>query len=223
VLVVVLAIIVLSLTVAYYLSNPSATTNPDNRLTETLCIYPSTNSTMTYHVGTMPLCPTTATTTAENISLQGFSLCPTDCVYPSPYLSGLIIVNGTVPLSQIIMYVNGTYNGNIFQNPSTRTAACTGSANETCTVKVEGTCVSNPQGQTSCTNEYASCFIEQTNNSCVATVTQPSNTLTEFDLGYKGSLPNNVPAIANDSYVITCIATFEDNARANATTVVIAS
>ena len=45
---------------------------------------------------------------APNILIQGASLCPTNCVYPSPHLSAMIIVNATIPLSSLTLYVNNT-------------------------------------------------------------------------------------------------------------------
>jgi hypothetical protein len=47
----------------------------------------------------------------NSISLQGFSLCARNCLYPTPYLSGNILINGSIPLSSVAMYVNGTFNG----------------------------------------------------------------------------------------------------------------
>ena len=160
----------------------------------------------------------------NTISLQGFSLCPSNCVYPSPYLSGNIMINGSVPISSIVMYVNGTYNGYALQNPSVRTlsGSCTGNPDEICTQEAGGTCVGSA-GQTSCTYQYASCYIESGETSCTAVVTGATNTLTAFIELYKGSLPSLIPAVANDSYVITCVATFEDGSQSNATTVATAT
>jgi hypothetical protein len=159
----------------------------------------------------------------NTISLQGFSLCATNCIYPSPYLTGMIAVNGTVQISSVAMYVNGTFNGYALQNPSTRPVGpCNGSANQTCTIKAGGTCVSSA-GQTTCSYQYASCYIQSGNTSCTATITEGTNTLTVFGELYKGSLPSSlIPAIVNGTYVITCAATFQDGSQSNATTTVTA-
>ncbi len=47
----------------------------------------------------------------SSISLQGFSLCPFDCIYPSPHLSGTIFFNGSAPLKSLQPTVNGTDEG----------------------------------------------------------------------------------------------------------------
>ena len=51
---------------------------------------------------------TTVEYQAPNILIQGASLCPTNCVYLSPHLSAMIIVNATIPLSSLTLYVNNT-------------------------------------------------------------------------------------------------------------------
>ncbi len=135
------------------------------------------------------------------------------------------MINGSVPISSIVMYINGTYNGYALQNPSVRTLAgsCTGNPDETCTQEAGGTCVGSA-GQTSCTYQYASCYIESGETSCTAVFTGATNTLTVFDEIYKGSLPSSlIPAVANDTYVITCVGTFEDGSQSNATTVATAT
>jgi len=45
----------------------------------------------------------------DSISVSGLSICPTDCLYPSPYVSGTVIVNGATPLLTLTVYVNGTF------------------------------------------------------------------------------------------------------------------
>jgi hypothetical protein len=45
------------------------------------------------------------------ISLQGFSLCTSNCGYPSPYLSGYIYFDGPAPLKSLRLIVNGTSQG----------------------------------------------------------------------------------------------------------------
>ncbi|MDV3292646.1 MAG: hypothetical protein LYZ70_00060 [Nitrososphaerales archaeon] len=44
----------------------------------------------------------------SGISLEGFSLCPSNCGYPSPYLSGLIYFGGSSPPKSLQLFVNGT-------------------------------------------------------------------------------------------------------------------
>ncbi len=44
----------------------------------------------------------------SNITLSGVALCAANCVYPSPYLSAEVLVNASVPLSMIQVFVNGT-------------------------------------------------------------------------------------------------------------------
>jgi YVTN family beta-propeller protein len=48
------------------------------------------------------------------ISLQNFSLCSSDCVYPSPYLSGEIYLGPS--LTSLELYVNGTSEGSLGSN-----------------------------------------------------------------------------------------------------------
>ena len=43
------------------------------------------------------------------MTLSGFSICVGSCNYPSPYLSGIISVNTSSPVSTLILYINGTY------------------------------------------------------------------------------------------------------------------
>ena len=164
-----------------------------------------------------------ATTGRDSISIQ-FSLCASNCGYPSPYLSGDIFINGSVPISSITMYINGTYNGFALQNPGVRPVGpCSGVENETCTIEAGATCLHSPT-QTTCTYQYASCFIGSGSTSCTATLTGDTNTLTVFDQIYKGSVASNfIPVIPNDKYVIACFATFEDNSVSNATTIVVAT
>jgi hypothetical protein len=42
---------------------------------------------------------------------SGMSLCSGNCLYPSPYLSGTVFVNSSVPLKTLQLYINGTYEG----------------------------------------------------------------------------------------------------------------
>lgn len=45
------------------------------------------------------------------IALKDFSLCPSDCLYPSPYLTGEIYLGGPSPLRSLQLIVNGTDEG----------------------------------------------------------------------------------------------------------------
>jgi hypothetical protein len=47
----------------------------------------------------------------QGISLQGFSLCSSNCNYPSPYLSGSIYFNIPAPMKTLRLIVNGTDQG----------------------------------------------------------------------------------------------------------------
>jgi hypothetical protein len=47
----------------------------------------------------------------NSISLQGVELCTSNCIYPSPYLSATILVNASVPLSALHLFINGTDEG----------------------------------------------------------------------------------------------------------------
>ncbi len=47
----------------------------------------------------------------SSIRLDQFSLCPSNCGYPSPYLSGFIYFNGSAPLKSLQLIVNGTDEG----------------------------------------------------------------------------------------------------------------
>ena len=50
----------------------------------------------------------------NQVSLQGVSLCASNCIYPSPYLSAIMLVNGSVPLSTLRLFINGTDEGLLF-------------------------------------------------------------------------------------------------------------
>ena len=45
------------------------------------------------------------------ISLQNVGLCASNCIYPSPELSATVFVNGSVPLSNLHLFINGTDEG----------------------------------------------------------------------------------------------------------------
>jgi hypothetical protein len=44
----------------------------------------------------------------NSMSLKAFSLCQGNCIYASPYLSGNVLVNATVPLVSLQLTINGT-------------------------------------------------------------------------------------------------------------------
>jgi hypothetical protein len=50
------------------------------------------------------------------IALQDFSLCPSNCVYPSPYLTGEIYLGGPSPMKTLQLMVNGTDEGVVTHN-----------------------------------------------------------------------------------------------------------
>ena len=92
---------------------------------------------------TTPIFVNTTTNSANRISVTGLSLCPSDCIYPSPYVSALVTVNASVPISSLQAYVNNTYDGTPIQNPSVTTVACTTSSGQTCSVELGGSAYSN--------------------------------------------------------------------------------
>jgi hypothetical protein len=47
------------------------------------------------------------------MSLQSFSLCASNCLYPSPYLSGEIYFGGPSPCKSLELFVNGTDEGSL--------------------------------------------------------------------------------------------------------------
>jgi hypothetical protein len=47
----------------------------------------------------------------NGIALQDFSLCASNCGYPSPYLSGYIYFGGSSPLQSLRLFVDGTNGG----------------------------------------------------------------------------------------------------------------
>ncbi|MDA4121611.1 MAG: hypothetical protein OK456_00350 [Thaumarchaeota archaeon] len=99
----------------------------------------------------------------SGISLQNFSLCASNCVYPSPYLSGEIYFGGPLTAKSLELFVNGTDEGSL------------------------GHGIGN----------------------------------TNVIYMYKGSFQSPV-VVVGDAYVITFVATFQDNSTATATTVVVA-
>jgi hypothetical protein len=52
------------------------------------------------------------------ISLQSFSLCPSNCLYPSPYLTGEIYLGGPSPMKTLQLQVNGTDEGVMTYGPA---------------------------------------------------------------------------------------------------------
>jgi len=158
----------------------------------------------------------------DTISVSGLSICPSNCVYPAPYVSGLVTFNGTSPVSSLKVYVNGTYDGTPFENPSTATYACTTGAGQACSVLLGGSSYTSGNSTTS-TKYYATCSVPQGSTTCSATTTGAVNTMTAFAYMYKGSLPSNfVPAVRGDSYVFQFVATFQDGTTTTATASVVA-
>ena len=163
------------------------------------------------------------TVTSNTISVSGLSLCPSDCVYPAPYVSASVLINGSVPISSLTVYVNNTYDGVAFQNPSTTTIACTTGTGQTCSVELGGS-GSSSGTSTTITKYYATCSVPANATSCSATYTGSVNPLTVFDYQYKGSLPSSfIPAVPGDTYMFKFVATFEDGSTATASASTIAS
>jgi hypothetical protein len=44
----------------------------------------------------------------NTISVSGLSLCSSNCGYPAPYASALVMINASVPISTLKVYVNNT-------------------------------------------------------------------------------------------------------------------
>ena len=63
--------------------------------------------------------------TTNSISVSGLSICPSDCVYPAPYVSALVLVNSTSPLSSLTVYVNGTFDAVPIQHSGTESNTLT--------------------------------------------------------------------------------------------------
>ncbi len=160
----------------------------------------------------------------NNISVIGISLCASNCVYPAPHLSALVIINGSVLLSILKVYVNNTYDGIAYQNPRTDTVGpCYAASNRTCSFELGGSGYISGN-HTSLSTDYATCYVPASQNSCFATVTGGTSTLTAFALEYKGSVPNEfIPVVVGDKYVIMFVATFQDGSTATATASIIAT
>ena len=43
----------------------------------------------------------------DSITLQDFSICTSGCTYPSPYVSGIILINNSSPLVSLQLIVDG--------------------------------------------------------------------------------------------------------------------
>jgi hypothetical protein len=167
---------------------------------------------------------TTTTSTVSphqnSISVSGLGLCSdaASCgVYPAPMSEALVLFNATVPVSMVTLYINNTYAGIIYQNPATRTVACTTDSGSTCSVILGG------QGYTSGTvtsntTYLATCTLPANVTTCSATSTEGLNTLTVFADQYKGGVPSSLqPVVKGDTYVYTFVAVFQDGSAATAT------
>ena len=185
-------------------------------------------STIYLNVTTIQSSSSTETTSAftnpnNTISVSGLSLCSSNCGYPSPYASALIIFNATVPVSSVQVYVNGTYDSLFLQNPTTTTVACSTAAGQMCSVQLGGTVYSNATYTTS-TKYYATCSVPSSGSSCIATSTGSVNTLTRFADEWKGSVPTSfIPVVHGLTYEFRFVATFQDGSTATATAFAIAS
>ncbi len=157
------------------------------------------------------------------VSVSGLSLCASNCIYPAPHASALVTFNGTVPVSSLTVYVNGTYDGTAFENPSTATVACTTAAGQICSVELGGSGYS-VGNSTTVTKTYATCSVPPGGTSCSATYTGSVNTLTVFGYEYKGSIPKSfIPAVPGEVYVFKFVATFQDGSTATASASTVAA
>ncbi|MDA4117981.1 MAG: hypothetical protein OK455_06520, partial [Thaumarchaeota archaeon] len=151
----------------------------------------------------------------NTISVSGLSLCSSNCIYPSPYASGLVTINAAVPLLTLVVFVNNTYDSTPIR-PSTTSVTCTTSSGQACSVDIGGSGYSNATF-TTITKNYATCSVPQNATSCVATSTGAVSTMTSYAYLFKGSLPNRfVPVLQGLIYEFTFIATFQDGSQATA-------
>jgi len=74
-----------------------------------MLLYAPLGSAPVTHISTVTSATTatTATTKVSSIFLRDVGLCASICIYPSPYLSATILVNGSVPLSTLHLFING--------------------------------------------------------------------------------------------------------------------
>jgi len=159
----------------------------------------------------------------NTISVSGLSLCSSNCGYAAPYASALVMINASVPISTLKVYVNNTYDGLAFQNPSVTTVACSTAAGHICSVLLGGSAYSNAT-YTSTTRYYATCSVPPNSATCSATNTGSTNTVTVFAYEYKGSVPSKfIPTVPGAKYIFTFVATFQDGSTATATASTFAS
>ncbi len=160
---------------------------------------------------------------AGSISVSGLSLCSSNCVYPSPYATAMVLFSSSVPPATLVVYVNGTYDGLALQNPQVNTVTCTGASGQMCTIQLGGTGYSDAT-TTVVSRYYASCEVGMNDSSCTTTLTGETETLTAFALQWKGSVPGAfVPVIPGETYVFRFVATFQNGSTASATASVVAS
>jgi hypothetical protein len=172
--------------------------------------YQEPNTCTTCSTSTTPIFVNSTTNSANKIAVTGLSLCPSNCIYPAPYVSALVTINASVPISTLQVYVNNTYDGMPIQNPSVTTVVCTTSVGPTCSVELGGTAYSNAIYASS-TRFYATCSVLANETSCSATSTGSLNNMTEYAYQYKGSLPDrDIPVTSGVRYIFTFIATFQD-------------
>lgn len=100
----IIAIIVIAVvgSMVYYSTTTVSTTCGQNGQ-----IVPCSTTTLTCP----PFCATGISTTGNSISLQDVSLCAINCLYGSPELSATIYVDGSVRLSTLHWFINGTDEG----------------------------------------------------------------------------------------------------------------
>jgi len=98
----VIVIVLLVIAVGLSLGN-----SPSSSSTLSTSTFISSHTTST----TVPSISSTASSSFNFIAIDSMSLCSSNCNYPSPYLSGTVFVNSTVPLRSLQLYINGTSEG----------------------------------------------------------------------------------------------------------------
>ena len=163
----------------------------------------------------------------DNISIQSLSLCSTNAtcgVYPAPMAEGMILINSTSPVTEVEVYVNGTFNGYAVGSPYPATPTCTGTPGRTCSVILGGTAYASGSYTTE-SNYYATCVVPANGTSCLATYVGPANTFTgAIAYWYKSGMTQALsPVVAGDTYMFTFVATFQDGSTSTASMTVVAT
>ncbi len=104
-------------------SASSQSTSTSQGATETACMVTITTTFVNVTTTQTATEGIACATSSAGISVSGLSLCAANCVYPSPYLSGQLNINGPTPVT-IDVYVNGTFDGSTVLNPTTLPPGC---------------------------------------------------------------------------------------------------